>query len=151
MRYLEQYLNQYNFGRRFFEKKADVTLANMTLADANALADNMSAAWSPENLTCDGELSHAQVQAKARLIRNAAYELMKKFPDLTIPEWSDDLFSVPEAAKAQFKVGQKVSINHAKLGGYAVGTVLKVNRVKCRVEFPSAGTFNVPFSMMTPA
>lgn len=146
MRYLNQYLNHYNFSRRFFDKLADVTVATMTLDEANALAENMSAAWSPENLTCDGELSRAQVQAKVREIRNAAYELMVLFPNLTIPEWSEDLFTAP--ASATFTVGQKVSIDHPKLGGRAVGTVLKVNRVKCRVEFPSAGTFNVPFSMM---
>ena len=59
MRYLKEYLVQYNFSRRFFEKKADVTIETMTLDEANDLAENMSAAWSPENLTCDGELSHA--------------------------------------------------------------------------------------------
>ena len=150
MRYLKEYLNQYNFGRRFFEKKPDVTVENMTLAEANELAENMSAAWSPENLTCDGELSHAQVQAKARLIRNAAYELMTKFPDLTIPQWSEDLFEAPAAARKSFVVGQKVVIDHPKLGGRAEGRVLKVNRVKCRVEF-AQGVFNVPFGMMESA
>ena len=148
MRYLTEYLNHYNFTRRFFDRKPDVTMANMTLDDANQLAENLSAAWSPENLTCDGELSHAQVQRKARLIRNAAYELMTKFPLLTIPQWSEDLFEAPAQVKTSFKVGQKVAVNSPKLGGRAVGTVLKVNRVKARVEFPAAGTFNVPFGMM---
>jgi hypothetical protein len=148
MRYLTQYLNHYNFGRRFFDKKADVTVDNMTLDEANALAENMSAAWSPENLTCDGELSHAQVQRKAREIRNAAYELITLFPNLTIPQWSEDLFEVPAQQKTTFRVGQKVAITHDRLGGRATGTIVKVNRVKCRVEFPVKGTFNVPFSMM---
>ncbi len=147
MRYLKEYLNQYNFGRRFFEKKPDVTVENMTLTDANELAENMSAAWSPENLTCDGELSRAQVQAKARLIRNAAYELMTKFPNLTIPQWSEDLFEAPVTVSKSFTVGERVVVNHDKLGGRAEGKVLKVNRVKCRVEFQK-GIFNVPFSMM---
>ena len=147
MRYLSQYLDRYNFGRVHFSKKPALTLENMTLDDANTLAEDMSAAWSPENLTCDGELSRAQVQQKARLIRNAAYELMVRFPELTVPQWSEDLFEVPADTRRSFTVGQKVSINHPKLGGYAVGTILKVNRVKCRVEFPR-GTFNVPMEMM---
>ncbi len=147
MRYLKEYLNQYNFGRRFFEKKADVTVENMTLDEANLLAENMSAAWSPENLTCDGELSRAQVQAKARLIRNAAYELMKLQPNLTIPQWSEDLFSAPASTTDNFVVGQRVAITHDKLGGRAEGVILKVNRVKCRVEF-AKGVFNVPFGLM---
>jgi len=148
MRHLEQFLNQHNMSRRFFQKLPDILIDTMTLDDANALAENLAACWSPENLTCDGELSRAQVQAKVRLYRGTAQDLLKKFPQLTIPQWSDDLFDAPAATEKSFIVGDRVSINHAKLGGRAVGTVLKVNRVKCRVEFPSAGTFNVPFSMM---
>ena len=145
---LSQYLVQYNFGRRVFDKKPEITLVSMTLDDANQIAESLSSAWSPENLTCDGELSHAQGQRKAREIRRAAYELMIMFPNLTIPQWSEDLFHVPTDLQSNFTVGQKVAINHQKLGGRAVGTILKVNRVKARVEFPAAGTFNVPFSMM---
>lgn len=145
---LKKYLDQFNFSRVHFEKLEPLTLVNMRLADANRVAESLSAAWSPENLTCDGELSRAQVQARARVIRNAAYELMVMFPELTIPEWSEDLFDVPQSVKKSFVVGQKVQINHPKLGGLATGTVLKVNRVKCRVEFPVKGTFNVPFSML---
>lgn len=145
---LKKYLDQFNFSRVHFERLAPITMSNMTLADANRVAESLSAAWSPENLTCDGELSRAQVQAKARMIRNAAYELMVAFPDLTIPQWSEDLFEMPASVKSDFAPGQKVQINHPRLGGLATGTVLKVNRVKCRVEFPVKGTFNVPFSML---
>lgn len=148
MRYLTEYLTHYNFTRRFFQKKADVTLDNMSLTDANDIAENLSAAWSPENLCSDGEASRAEVQRRVRLYRGTAQDLMKKFPNLTIPQWSEDLFDAPSAPVHSFIVGQKVAINHPKLGGRAVGTVLKVNRVKCRVEFPAAGTYNVPFSMM---
>ena len=148
MRYLTEYLNHYNFSRRFFEKKPDVTVEFMTLDEANQLAENLAAAYSPENLTCDGELSRAQVQAKVRLYRNAASELMALHPDLTIPQYDEGLFDAGPAVTGSFTVGQKVAINHAKLGGRAVGTILKVNRVKCRVEFPVKGTFNVPFSML---
>ena len=73
---------------------------------------------------------------------------MVRFPELTVPQWSEDLFEVPAQVSRSFIVGQKVAINHPKVGGRAVGTVLKVNRVKCRVEFPVIGTFNVPMGMM---
>lgn len=148
MRYLTQYLERYNFSRVHFEKRPAITLENMTLKDAESMADSMVCEFSPENLTCDGELPAHQVQARARLLRNAAYELLQKFPDLQKPQWDDGLFDQPVYSQKSFTVGQKVAINHPRVGGRAVGTVLKVNRVKCRVEFPAAGTFNVPMEMM---
>ena len=144
---LAKYLEQQNFSRKYFNKLPPLSISTMTLSDANELAESMSAAWSPENLTCDGELSRAEVQRKARMLRQAAYELMIQFPDLTIPEWSEDLFEARATERASFIVGQTVAVNHVKLGGRVQGRVLKVNRVKCRVEF-AQGTFNVPFSMM---
>ena len=147
MRYLKQYLERYNFSRVHFEKLPAITLENMTLADAEKMADSMVCEFSPENLTCDGELPAHQVQARASLLKNAAYELMVKFPNLPKPQWDDGLFDQPIYSRKNFSVGQRVAINHPKVGGRAVGTVLKVNRVKCRVEF-GAGTFNVPMEMM---
>ena len=144
---LAKYLEQQNFSRKYFNKLPPLSISTMTLSDANELAESMSAAWSPENLTCDGELSRAEVQRKARMLRQAAYELMIQFPDLTIPEWSEDLFEARATERASFIVGQTVAVNHVKLGGRVQGRVLKVNRVKCRVEF-AQGTFNVPFGMM---
>jgi hypothetical protein len=148
MRYLNQYLDRFNFSRVHFHNKPALSVSTMSLDDANRVALDMSSAWSPENLTCDGELSRDQVQARARMIRNAAYELITRFPDLTIPQWSEDLFETPVSVRVAFRAGQKISIDHPKLGGYAVGTILKVNRVKARVEFPAAGIFSVPFEMM---
>jgi hypothetical protein len=147
MRYLTQYLDQrFNFWRINIDKKPALTVGNMTLADANRIAESLVGDMSPENISCDGELSRSEVQARYRLYTNAAQELIALFPDLTIPQWDEGLFDAP--VKPSFIVGQKVAVNSAKLGGRAVGTVLKVNRVKARVEFPAAGTFNVPFGMM---
>lgn len=147
MRYLTQYLERYNFSRVHFEKLPAITLENMTLADAEKMADSMVCEFSPENLTCDGELPAHQVRARASLLKNAAYELLQKFPNLQKPQWDDGLFDQPVYSRKNFSVGQRVAINHPRVGGRAVGTVLKVNRVKCRVEF-GAGTFNVPMEMM---
>lgn len=92
MRYLQTYLDRYNFNRVNFYKKPAITLDNMTQADAEAIADTMASEWSPENLTCDGELSRAQVQAKARLLKGASRELIARFPLMALPEWDDGLF-----------------------------------------------------------
>lgn len=148
MRYLQTYLDRYNFARVNFYKKPAITLESMTLDEASQIAESMASEFSPENLTCDGELSRAEVQKRASLLKNAAYQLTQKFPDLPKPQWDDGLFDEFYAVKKAFIVGQKVAINHPRVGGRAVGTILKVNRVKCRVEFPAAGTFNVPFQMM---
>jgi hypothetical protein len=150
MRYLKQYLDErVNFWRVNIDKKPALTVDTMTLADANRLAESLVGDMSPENISCDGELSRSQVQARYRLYTNAAQELIAKFPDLTIPKWDEGLFDAPApVAKPSFIVGQKVAVNSPKLGGRAVGTVLKINRVRARVEFPAAGTFNVPFGMM---
>ena len=148
MRYLNQYLDQrFNFWRVNIDKKPAITTANMTLADANRIAESLVGDMSPENLTCDGELARSEVQRRARMYQNAAVELLKLFPNLTVPDYDEGLFDAPTSVKSSFTVGQTVEVNHVKLGGRVQGRVLKVNRVKCRVEF-AQGTFNVPFSMM---
>jgi hypothetical protein len=43
--------------------------------DNQKIADSLDCDLSPENLTCDGELSRAQVQAKYRQLTLAAREL----------------------------------------------------------------------------
>ncbi len=148
MRYLTQYLDQrFNFWRVNIDRKPAITVQNMTAEDADRIAESLVCDMSPENVSCDGELSAAQVRARVRLYQNAASELLTLFPNLTRPQWDDGLFDAPVAVKSSFVVGQKVRVNHDKLGGLAEGRVIKVNRVKCRVEF-SKGVFNVPFSMM---
>ena len=146
MKHLEQYLNRVNFARVHFHKKPAYTIGALTRVDAEAIAESLCCDASPENVTCDGEASRADVQAKMRLYRNAAADLLSLYPMIK-PQWDDmGLFDAAPEVKS-FIVGDRVSINHPKLGGYAEGKVLKVNRVKCRVEF-AKGTFNVPFSMM---
>ena len=46
-------------------------------ADRQAIADSIDADLSPENLTCDGELSRSQVQARYKTLTQAAKELRK--------------------------------------------------------------------------
>lgn len=148
-KFLTRYLDErVNFWRVNVDKKPALTVATMTLEDANRLAESLVADMSPENLSCDGELSRSQVQARARLYQNAAYELIKRFPDLTIPQWDEGLFDAPSTVdKSAFIVGATVQVNHPQLGGRVSGKIVKVNRVKCLVEFAS-GRFHVPMSMI---
>ena len=44
------------------------------------VAQNIDAALSPENLTCDGELPRSQVQARYRTLTAAAKDLVKMDP-----------------------------------------------------------------------
>lgn len=48
--------------------------------DRQAIADMISSDLSPENLTCDGELSRAKVAAKHRQLVATARELKKMDP-----------------------------------------------------------------------
>jgi hypothetical protein len=55
--------------------------------DRRKIANKIDACLSPENLTCDGELSRAQVNAKFRFLTKAAEQLMKLDPTVEIHEY----------------------------------------------------------------
>ena len=146
---LQRYLDErFNFWRVNIDKKPALAVDTMTLDDANKIAESLVCDFSPENLTCDGELSRSQVQARASLYRNAAYELARLFPDLTKPQWDDGLFDAPPSVdKSSFIVGATVHVNHPQLGGRVTGKIVKVNRVKCLVDF-SGKRYHVPMGMI---
>ena len=54
--------------------------------DNQAIADSLDCDLSPENLTCDGELSRSQVQAKYRELTKAAQELLALDPTVKMYE-----------------------------------------------------------------
>jgi transcription antitermination factor NusG len=72
---------------------------------------------------------------------------------------TEDLSTVREAynarmkaltneAKTGFAVGDTVSLEHRKFGGYVKGIVTKVNRTRAKVEI-GLTVYNVPMSMLT--
>ena len=62
---LEQYVAQYNSWNRIFDKShVDININNITQAQAHSLIMKLDSEMSPENLHCDGELTHSQVQTK---------------------------------------------------------------------------------------
>lgn len=57
-------------------------------ADRQKIANKIDSELSPENLTCDGELSRAQVQAKYKHLTAAARELQQLDPSVIFYEFN---------------------------------------------------------------
>jgi hypothetical protein len=55
--------------------------------DRQRIADKIDSALSPENLTCDGELSRSQVQARYRELTTVAKQLQKLDPNVKFYEF----------------------------------------------------------------
>ena len=74
MKALQDYVAQKNsWGKIFGATPLDLNNS----ADRQNIADSIDAELSPENLTCDGELSRAQVQQKYTRLTRVAKELQK--------------------------------------------------------------------------
>jgi hypothetical protein len=82
---LEQYVEQKNSWGKIFGEKP---LSLMSATDRQKIADSIDSDLSPENLTCDGELRGAQVQAKYRMLTRCAEELKSIDPAVTFYEFS---------------------------------------------------------------
>jgi hypothetical protein len=84
MKNLLQFVKQRNaFNRVFGNPDLDLTVAQ----DRQRIADIIDSALSPENLTCDGELSRAQVNARYKELTVAAAELKALDPTVTFYEF----------------------------------------------------------------
>ena len=74
MRSLRAYVDQKNAWNAIFKgRQLDIDNA----ADRQRIASMIDSDLSPENLTCDGELSRSAVNAKYRQLQAAAKELLK--------------------------------------------------------------------------
>ena len=80
---IEKYVDQKNAWRKIFGEQP---LSLMSAKDAQRIAEMLDADLSPENLTCDGELSRSQVQAKYNLLTRAASELKALYPQVQMYE-----------------------------------------------------------------
>lgn len=73
---LAKFVEQENFFARIY--KDDVyDVNNLTDKQVEALCQKIDGSLSPENLTCDGELTDAEVTAKYRMLTGAGHELLK--------------------------------------------------------------------------
>lgn len=83
MKNLKAYVEARNSWAKIFGNK-QYDLKNA--ADRQRLAECIDSELSPENLTCDGELSRAQVQARYKSLTTVARELRAFDPNVTFQE-----------------------------------------------------------------
>lgn len=81
---LEQYVEEANSWNKIFGKGPyDLNSAK----DRQDLANKIDSELSPENLTCDGELSPGQVRVRYKRLAQAADELKALDPTVTFYEY----------------------------------------------------------------
>jgi len=69
---LQEYVEQHNAWGAIFGRKS---LSLMIAVDRQTLASQLDSELSPENLTCDGEVRGAQLQAKYRRLTRCVDQL----------------------------------------------------------------------------
>ena len=84
MSYLKQFVDQKNAFASVF-KQAPLSLDNAK--DRQHIGQMLDGALSPENLTCDGELSRTEVQRRYRELTGAARELLALDPSVKFYEY----------------------------------------------------------------
>jgi hypothetical protein len=80
---LEQYVERKNSWGKLFGSKP---LSLLNASDRQKIADSIDADMSPENLTCDGELSRSQVSQRVKFLSRCAEELLSIDPSVTFYE-----------------------------------------------------------------
>ena len=84
---LTAYVDRKNaFGALFNSKFRQLSLQNAD--DRQTIANSIDAELSPENLTCDGELSRSQVQARYNELMAIVKELQKLDPSVKFYEYN---------------------------------------------------------------
>lgn len=82
---IEQYVERKNSFAKLF---GTAPLSLLNAKDRQKIADSIDAELSPENLTCDGELSRSQVQQRYQFLTRAAQELQSIDPTVTFYEYN---------------------------------------------------------------
>jgi hypothetical protein len=84
MKDLKNFVDRENqFSAIFGHKPLDLNSA----ADRQRIADKIDCQLSPENLSCDGELSRSQVQVRYRTLARCAQQLLKLDPKVKFYEY----------------------------------------------------------------
>lgn len=82
---LEHFVEQENRMAGIFGTE---TLSLLKQSDRQRIADMIDASLSPENLSCDGELSRSQVNQKYRYLTKCAAELLSIDSTVTFYEYN---------------------------------------------------------------
>ena len=80
---LIEYVEGRNRIRAMFKQRP---LSLDSAKDRQQLADDIDCSLSPENLTCDGELSRSMVERKYRMLTKVARQLKAIDPNVTFME-----------------------------------------------------------------
>ena len=82
---LESYVERKNSWGKLFGSKQ---LSLLNAKDRQSIANSIDADLSPENLTCDGELSGSEVRQRQAYLFRVAEELISIDPSVTFSELS---------------------------------------------------------------
>ena len=82
---LQKYIDQKNKWHKMFKGKE---YEIQTFKGRQEVADCLDCDLSPETLSCDGELTRSQVQARYRTLTQAAKELQKLDPTVKFYEFA---------------------------------------------------------------
>jgi hypothetical protein len=82
---LEAFVERENNWERLLKQP---TLSLLNARDRQRIADKIDSQLSPENLSCDGELSRAQINARYRELTRCAEELLSIDPNVTFREYA---------------------------------------------------------------
>jgi hypothetical protein len=88
MKALQEFIAQKNHWNSFF-KGEQYEIA--TAKGRQRVADMIDAALSPENLTCDGELSRTEVNRRYKELMTAAKQLKKFDPSVKFYEYDSEV------------------------------------------------------------
>lgn len=86
MKNIKQYVDQKNAWETLFGHKG-LDLNNP--ADRQRIANSIDCDLSPENLTCDGEMSRSAVQQRYTFLTKAAKELKAMDASISFSEYAD--------------------------------------------------------------
>jgi hypothetical protein len=76
-----------------YKKLFNQPLLSLAIAkDRQSIANMIDSNLSPEHLTCDGELSRAEVQRRYKALTTAARQLKKVDPAVKFYEYDEEIF-----------------------------------------------------------
>lgn len=83
---LQEILDRENFMREYY-KLIHYEIHTLTQSQVDKIVESIDCSLSPENLHCDGEISHSQAQAKYRKLTGALHELKRMGFDVNSDEY----------------------------------------------------------------
>ena len=90
MKALQAYIDRQNKWNSMFGNHTPYEVA--TAAGRKRVAEVIDCALSPENLSCDGELSISEIRIRYKYLTAAAADLRKLDPSVKFWEYSDEAY-----------------------------------------------------------